>query len=65
MAGLFNGKVEELFMLPQNLIPSMGKTIDISKLEKLRFFDRWLTLEKKCDYNCSKCKYCEMFYEKL
>lgn len=61
----FKSNIEQLFMLPQNMGTTMQKKINFDKLTKIGFFEKILSAERGCDYNCHLCNYCDMIYDKI
>ena len=65
MSQTFSGNLENLFMLPQNVLESSKNGITVEQLIKCGYFNKMLSTSKGCDYHCHECKYCDELYEKL
>ena len=65
MAQKFEGEIRNLFMLPQNNVPTANFSITIEDLEKEGFFSSRFNGDGCCNYNCHECCYCDKIYEKL
>lgn len=65
MTEKFDGEIEQLFMLPQNVASAKIGKFHVNNLIRLKHFDKWLNGKSFCDYNCHVCKHCEGIYEKL
>lgn len=58
------GKIKDFFCLPQNNLSKGSFNPDVQKLENEGFYNKFLTLNDNCDYNCETCGYCKNYYEK-
>ena len=65
MSQSFDGPIEHLFMLPQNVQAHGEKQITVEQLNEHRFFDRIFNTANGCDYQCHLCNYCDKLYENI
>ena len=63
MSQQFEGEIKNLFMLPQNSVPSDRAGLTVEELERAGFFSHWFQEGAVCNYNCHECHYCEKVYE--
>ncbi len=65
MAQTFDGRLEHLFMLPQNTQHAAPKTVSVQQLKYSGFFEKIFSKTAPCDYQCQNCGFCDSLYEKL
>ena len=55
----FRGKIQELFMLPDNHV-DFDVDVSAEQLMNCGFFDK-LYSSKACDYKCESCRFCNEY----
>lgn len=65
MSQSFEGPIENLFMLPQNIQHTVEESITVEQLMEQKFFEKIFSRSNCCDYQCHKCQYCDKIYEKF